>query len=341
MKVSRSFRSIPILVAALALVGTSVSAASRGSHGSNSSQFHGWSGAILLESRDAVPKAVVVPGVGGRVLSYGLRGENILWVNPEAAGKTFTEAGTEFEPGGFHCDLGPESALFPAHPALTIGPWDHSIRKTYHVTLRAPEDKTIGVELEREVMFDPRSGELGFIHRLENRKERDAAHTFWHRIACRPGGFVLVPVNKKSRFAAGWAVRRPDSGKGAYDGTRPEVPGVRVLEGVLVARTGSGAAKIGLDSDAQWVAYALDRTLFIVHYPIYSSATYSDGGNSVTVDWDERRTELQPLSAEARVRSRKKTDFPLKWSLIELAAPVTTHEEARALAEKVPGSPFQ
>lgn len=315
-------------------------AASRGT-ASSAGTFHGWTGSIQLQSRDTPAQAVVVPGVGGRVLSYGLRGENVLWVNPDAAGKTYTAGGPEFEPGGFYCDLGPESALFPAHPALTIGPWDHSVRKSFLVELRAPEDKAIGVELEREIMFDPRSGDLGFVHRLENRRERDAAHTFWHRIACRPGGWVIVPVNPKSRFPSGWAVCRTDGGRGAYDGTKPEVPGVRILDGVLVAKTGSGAAKIGLDSDAQWVAYALDRTLFVVHFPVYSTATYSDGGNSVTVDWDERRTELQPLGAEARVRSRKKTDFPIKWSLIELATPVSTPEAARALVPKIPGSPFQ
>ena len=315
--------------------------ASKGGRAQGSTEFNGWGDAILLESREAAPKAVIVPSVGGRVFKYGLGADNVLWVDPASAGKKYEAGGAEFEPGGFYCDLGPESANFAPHADLTLGPWDFSIRKNYQVTLKVPENKAIGVEMQREVTFDPKSGELGFIHRFENHKERDTAHTFWHRVACRPGGFVLVSVNKKSRFPAGWAVHRPETGRSSYDGNKPEVAGVRILDGVLVAKTGSGSSKIGLDSEAQWVAYALDRTLFIIHFPIYSSATYSDGGNSVTVAWDDRRTELQPLSAEVRVRGYKKADFPIKWSLIELPAPVSTHEEARALVERIPSSPFQ
>lgn len=330
-----------LLFAALRISSVAADPVRNSTRGTASADANGWPGAITLESKDAPSKAILVPGVGGRVVFYGVRGDNVLWLNPDAAGKKFETGGVEFEPGGFYCDLGPESALFPPHPGLTIGPWDFSIKKNFRVTLKSPEDKALGVELERDVVFDPRSGELGFIHKIENRKERDAAHTFWHRIACRPGGFVLTPLNKKSRFPAGWAVGTHFGGRPGFDANKPEVAGVRVLDGVLVAKTGSGTAKIGVDGDAQWVAYATGRTLFLIHYPVYSSATYSYGGNSVVIGWDERRTELQPLSAEARVRPRKTADFPLKWSLIELSTPVSTHEEARALVEKIPSSPFQ
>ena len=113
-----------------------------------------------------------------------------------------------------------------------------------------------------------------------------------------------------------------------------------MLDGVLVARPGGSATKIGADSDAQWMAYVHGRTLFMIHFPYYSGAVYSEGGNSVAVAWDETQTELQPMSPEARLRTRKSYEFPIKWSLIELPAEVTTHEQARALADKVPSSPF-
>ena len=329
-------------VAATAPVTATAADAKIASRGIVHTEFSGWSDALRLESREAPTRAVVVPGVGGRVVSYGLRDENVLWVNPDAAGKTLATEPGGFEPGGFICDLGPEVAALPAHPAMLLGPWEWSAKKNYLLSLRQAEDKTLGVELEKEIMFDPSTGDLGFQHRVKNTKDRDSAITFWHRIFLRPGGYVLVPTHKKSRFVGGWSVQKSTSGKLAWDSAPGAIDGVGVLDGVLVAKTGAaGPVKIGVDSDAQWAAYATGRTLFIVHFAYYSTAVYSEGGNSVAIAWNERYTELQPMAPEARLRSRKSNDFPIKWSLVELPAEVTTPEQARALAEQVPASPFQ
>ena len=338
---------LPVALAALlaglaTATSTAASDAKIASRGIARTEFSGWTDALRLESRDAPTRAVVVPGLGGRVVSYGFRDENVLWVNPDTAGKTLAGEPGGFEPGGFVCDFGPEVAALPAHPALVLGPWEWTAKKNYLVTFKQPEDKALGVEMDKEVMFDPATGDLGFQHRVKNTRDRDSALTFWHRIFLRPGGYVLVPTNKKSRFVNGWSVQKSANGKLTWDSAPGAIDGVRVLDGVLVAKTGgAGPVKIGVDSDAQWAAYAIGRTLFIAHFPYYSTAVYSEGGNSVAIAWDERRTELQPMAPEARLRSRKTNDFPIKWSLVELPAEVTTPEEARALADKVPASPFQ
>lgn len=305
------------------------------------SGFQGWTEALVLEAREAPVRAVVVPSIGGRVMSYGRGGENVLWVAPNVGGQTLATAGGAFEPGGFQTDLGPEKALLPPHPELWVGPYDWSAKKGYFVGFRAPRDETLGVELEKDIVLDPASGDLGFTHRLKNIGERESAFCLWHRIACRPGGFALLPVNPRSRFTARWSLRHENGGRYTYDGVTPEHPAVRVFEDVLVVRTGGPGAKVGTDGLTQWLAYASGRTLLVIHFPVYSSAIYSEGGNSATVAWDETRTELQPLSPETRLRPRKTYDFPMKWTVIELPAEATTHEEARALVATIPGSPFQ
>lgn len=302
--------------------------------------FGGWPETLVMEARATTTRAVLAPAVGGRILAYGLHGDNLLWLNPNAAGQIYKPGDSPFDPGGFACALGPEVASLPDHPLTLLGGYPWSTKKRSFIQLKGPEDKAIGVEMEKEVAFDADSGDLGFVHRIKNISERDAAFCLWHRIACRPGGFAIFPVNKKSRFAAGWAIRQEENGKLRYDGAAPESPNVRVLDGVLVVRTGGTATKIGADSDAQWLAYALGRTLFVIHFPYYSGGVYSEGGNSVAVAWDEAKTELQPMSPEARLRSRKSYEFPIKWSLVALPSEITTHEQARALAETIPGSPF-
>jgi hypothetical protein len=325
---------------ALALVTPSTLAQKVDVRGVSRGTFQGWSDVLIMESKDTAAKAVLAPNLGGRILSYGLHNENILWTNPNAAGQLYKPGDAPFDPGGFVCAIGPEVASLPDHPLTLLGEYSWSTKKKAFIALKGPEDKAIGVEMEKEIAYDPATGELGFVHRIKNILDRDLASCFWHRIACQPGGFALFPVNKKSRFSPGWAIRQTENGKITYDGTKPESAAVQVLNGVLVARTGGSATKIGADSDAQWLAYAHGRTLFIIHFPYYSGAVYSEAGNSVAVSWDETKTELQPMGAEARLRPRKSYEFPMKWSLVELPAEVTTHEQARALADKVPSSPF-
>ena len=304
--------------------------------------YQGWPDAFHCETRDAAPRAVVVPDLGGRVMAYGLRDQNLLWVNPETTGRSFKEGDAPFEPGGFRCDLGPEVGALPPHPALLLGRYEWSSKRRAVLTMRGPEDKTLGAQMGKEISFDPATGDLGFVHRVKNTSERLAAFTFWHRIACQPGGFAFFPLNPKSRFPSGWSMRREEGGRLRYDVESPTSPAVRILDGVLVVQTSGDApaAKIGADSDGQWLAYALGKTLLIIQFPYYGNAIYSEAGNSVTVSWDGKTTELQPMSPESRLRPGKYYDFPMKWSLVELPAEVTTHEQARALVEKIPSSPF-
>lgn len=339
---SMRLRPSSVLLAGLILVGLPALAQQKtGARGVSRVSFQGWNDCLKLESRDTPASAVVLPAVGGRVVAYGIGEDNLLWLNPDTLGKSLPAEGAGFDPGGFYCDIGPEVAGLAPHPGLQSGPWEWSARKNYLVLLRAPEEKTLGVELEREVMFDPSSGDLGFQHRMKNTGDRECAYCFWHRIQLRPGGHVLLPLHRKSRFANGWSLQKTLGSKLTWEAGQTPPDSVRILDGILVARTGdTPSVKIGVDSDTQWAAYVTGKTLFVVHFPYYSTAIYSEGGNSVVVSWDARRTELQPMAPEARLRTRKSYDFPIKWSLIELPAEVTTPEQARALVEKIPASPF-
>ncbi len=326
--------------AALTLAALPADAQRIRARGVSHTEFHGWTNSLLVESRDALPRIIIVPQLGGRIMAYGVGDQNILWTNPDAAGQTLATAGPALDPGGFLCDIGPETARWPVHPELLLAPYEWSARRPYRVVLTSPRDETLRVELERDVQFDPTTGDVGFTHRLKNIGDEDTAYCLWHRIACQPGGFVLIPMNPNSRFPAGWSIQRRSDGRLTYDGTEPSAPGVRVMDGVLVAQTDSEPAKVGTDGNGQWAAYARGRTLFVVHFPVYSTATYSEGGNTATASWDSSKVELQPMSPEARLRPRRSYEFPLKWSLIHLPSEVRTPEEARALVNQIPGSPF-
>ncbi len=341
MKLSRSSLLLASTFALALAAATAPASEKSPARGINRTRFEHWPDALQLESKESAAKAVVVPAFGGRVMSYGLHGENILWVNPDASAAVPATPTNTLVPAGFFCTLGPDSPARPGNGAMANGTYEWTTRSHALLVLRSPEEKGARASLEREMMFDPSTGDLGFVHRVKNLTEDDAAFTLCQRIACKPGGFVLVPVNKKSRFAAGWSVKRDAAGASPWDGATPQAEGVRLLDGLLVARTGTGSARVGTDSDAQWMAYVIGRSLFIINFPYYASAVYAEGGNSVTFSWNDKMTELEPIGPEARLRSRKTADLPMKWSLVELPAEVTSFEQARALADKVPASPFQ
>ncbi len=302
----------------------------------------GWSEALVMRGGDC--KAVVVPAIGGRVMSYAVNGENLFFANPEAWGLTLAKASNGFWVGGYQCDLGPELRGLPEHQALWNGPWAWRLPRPFTVQVVSDPFFALGVQMEKELVIDPDTGDLGVTQRLRNVISNDVSFCLWDRTLCKGGGFVLIPLHKRSAFKAGWSIRRGQAGGYRYDGSRPADARVRVLDGVLVAQARAlpeaKELKLGADSDAGWIAYVRGKTLFVKYFPVFAQANYSDGGNTVEFYCDDRVAELEPLSPEVTLKPGHNYSFPEKWTLIELAEEVTTFEKARALLKHIPASPF-
>src|SRR5437868_14025446 len=48
--------------------------------------YGGWKDCLVMRGGDC--KAIIVPAIGGRVLSYSINGENIIFDNPDSNGRT-------------------------------------------------------------------------------------------------------------------------------------------------------------------------------------------------------------------------------------------------------------
>jgi hypothetical protein len=288
-------------------------------------------------------QVVVAPEVGGRIVRYGLHGENVLLEpagaqpdsNPNPNPNPGSAAPDPFRFGGYQVDLGPELRGLPPHQDLLNGPFRWQTPRDYAITLVSQPNQNLGVSLEKQMLFDPATGDLGVTQILRNISRQIVTACIWDRTQCRGGGYALFPLNKRSRFAAGWSLRKTIDGKTLYDGYKPVCPEVKVMDGVLVAHTQGAATKIGADSPAGWVAYARGKVLFVKYFPYDSTGRYTDGGNSVEVFWDEHVTELSPLSPEVSVGPGNTYAFPEKWTLLPLDAEVASFEQARALASRI------
>jgi hypothetical protein len=300
--------------------------------------YKGWTEALFMEAPGRGLSLVSIPPAAGRIVRFALDGENILFENPDYLGKTLANTKPEeLAQGyiGYTIDLGPELRRIPPHLPLWMGPFSWTWGgRSVHLTSAA--DPAVGIRIEKEMTLDPETGDLSLIQTMMNVAPGEQSYCLWDRTLCRGGGFALVPLRTKSRFQAGWSLLKD----GAYRGDGAVHPNVKILDGVLVAHALGKSSKLGLDSDAGWIAYARGKLLFIKYFPHVPGAPYTDGGNSVEIYFDPNVCELEPLSPEVKLKPGEKYSFPETWRLLALDHEVTRAEEARALVDRIPPSPF-
>ena len=302
--------------------------------------YTGWVNCLFLNASEIPVQAVVVPAAGGRLVHYSLNGTNILLENSASQGATLGLKNEDLLFGGYQCDAAASGRDLPDHWQLSEGPQRWQAGPNFSVKLFSAPDSRLGIALDKEFVLAGDTGELGLTQWMRNISGHPVKYCLADRTLCKAGGFVLLPLNKKSRFKAGWARAQQAGGEQYYDGDRPISPAVSVLGGVLVAQTGGDATRLGADSDGQWIAYALGKLLFVKYYLYSATAGYGQPGISVEVYFDRRVTELNPFSPEIALPPNTSFIFPEKWALIPLDKEVTTPEQARRLVPKIPPPPF-
>jgi hypothetical protein len=303
-------------------------------------EYTGWDQSIFINATETPVQAVIVPAVGGRLVHFSLNGENILFENAAARGKIMAAGQEQLWLGGYQCDVGPQGRGLPAHLQLLQGrdDWDAKGNFAAHVT--SLPDAELGIVIEKDFLLAPDTGELGIMQRMRNVSNKDVSYSLWDRTLCKGGGYVFFPLNKNSRFPAGWSQRRHADGRDYYDGAHPSALQARVLDGVLLVAAAGDVTQIGADSMAGWIAYTRGKLLFVKYFPCFAHGNYSEGGNTVEVYFDQRAVELSPLSPETKLAPGKELDFPEKWLLIALPKEAANWEEARKLVRKIPATPF-
>ena len=285
---------------------------------------------LLLEAPGPGVVAAVSPDRAGRIVRYALGGGDILWQPPDGRG------------GGYGLDVGPEPRTVPLpHPEVDRQPYEWAKLGDLGVTLTSAPCASLGLRIHRQLSIDPASGALSIVARMKNISAQEQSWCFWDRTLAAGGGFTLIPLNPKSRFKAKWAIGKRNERKlWDYDGDAPAHENCRVLGGLLVVKSVGPEQKVGADSDAGWIGYVRGDLLFVKYYAYDPGGKYSDGGLSVAHYFNARFAELEPIGPEVALPPGGEYVFPERWTLVRLAAPVATFEEARAAASSIPPSPL-
>jgi hypothetical protein len=307
--------------------------------GVESRDYQGWRESLYLNASEKPVQLVVVPGIGGRAVHFSLNGTNIFFENFASLGKTiFTGSNLWF--GGYQCELGPDSRAIPEESQFNSKVQRWQPAGNYAVKVSGSNDPASGVIIEKEFVMAPDTGELGLIQRLKNVSDTNQSYSMRDRTVCKNGGFVILPLNKKSRFKKGWCYCYETQGKWVYDGEPPAVPQAEVMDGFLVVQARGNSTRLGADSGAGWIAYVKGSILFIKYFPVYPRGDYSDGGIMVSLSYDQQSMQFGPVSPEFKLDPGAQASFPEKWVLIDAGREITTADQARKLVKKIPASPF-
>ena len=284
--------------------------------------FHGFTKSIELTR--GTTHVVLCPQVGGRVLEFSVDGQNSMFLD-EAEKSWQPGKTTPVTAGRF--DYGPELTALP-HPTLWSGEWTGAVTGPYSARLTSPKDDASGIQLVRDFQLAGRGKRASnppfhlicrqTIHNI-GKEVREVCH--WGRSFSPSGGICLVPLgDRPSRFPSKYAMYE----EGAIINVRNTDDKIRERDGFLEIVSPPRKPKLGFDSTAGWLAYAMpNNTLFVKRFATYPDRVYNEAAGLTISVWYPTgpRIELEPIGPRERLQPGESASFTEDWWLFPFPYP--------------------
>ena len=321
-----------LLVVALTLAPGPTNPASAEEQGPRVIVFHGYVHAIELRRGPA--RAVLCPQAGGRVLEFSVDGKNALFLDESE------NHGRPGMPGPITAgrfDFGPELTVV-AHPSIWSGEWTVNPIEADAVVLTSPRDESAGFQLAREFRFIQHESSVGLACKQTitniSTEVRDVCH--WGRSFSPGGGVCVIPLGDfPSRFPSRYAMYE-DS---AVINVRATDEQIRVRDGFLEILGPPRKPKLGFDTYAGWLGYALPNDgLFVKRFKTYPDRVYNEAAGLTLSVWypPGPRVELEPIGPRERLQPGASASFTEEWWLLSHPFPKPGERlDLKALADQV------
>lgn len=342
------------------------------------SAYRGWKGYRLS---NGLVTLHVVPEIGGRIIQFQLADHPFLFVNPDLAGRVFPPEENGGGKGGWKNYGG--SKLWPApqgwerddqwpgppDPVLDGGAYEGRIisrgPSRVSVTVASPPDERTGIQLSREIsLFE---GQTRVVHDcvMRNVSRRLVRWSIWEVIQldtalatdpAQPNGdfWAYCPLNPRSAHPKGFS---PLYGQVTHPSWQPDY-----AAGLLAVKYAHRVGKVGLDSDAGWLAAVNGRTdhCFIGKFQWFDGAEYPDhssvefwlngagelilNGVAMTNSPSAKETpylmEAEILSPLVELRPGEEYRFQIEWfatrcpkPVVDVTAAAAIHQPLRAAVQ--------
>jgi hypothetical protein len=321
-----------LLVAILTILCCSLPTASADDQTPHVITYHGYTRAVELKCRSA--RVVLCPQVGGRVLEFTVDGRNAMFLDDEEKN---WRPGKQVPISAGRFDYGPELTVV-AHPKIWSGEWSAESIGATSVTLASPPDEEGGIRVVREFRLIRHDQSVGLACKqtLTNvsRESREVCH--WGRSFSPGGGICVIPLgDRPSRFPAKYAMYE-DS---AIINVRATDDRIRVRDGFLEILGPPRKPKLGFDSYAGWLGYAMpNNTLFVKRFKTYPDRIYNEAAGLTVSVWypSGPRIELEPIGPRERLKPGESASFTEEWWLLSHPYPKPGQQlDLKALGEQV------
>ena len=197
-----------------------------------------------VELTNATTRVVLEPNVGGRVLSYSLRGHEALYQIPAQHGVRWDGKRNLIHPAGGRFDIGPEYGGLPRDEAW-FGRWTAEILGMRSALLTSSAISDSGLQLLRRFTLAASSTALRCTQVIQNHGAVPLRAFHWGRTFVPSGGIAFAPLLTPGRFPHGYAVGGP---AGVVDFLPEPEPNVRVRDGMLEILGPPVKAKFNFDT---------------------------------------------------------------------------------------------
>lgn len=250
-------------------------------------QYKGWDVRVL---ENKWIKLYMTPELGGRIIQTEFDGYGFFFVNPALAGQ-IPEVG-RYQSKDAWMNFGGEK-IWPApqgwgspdlwpgppDPVLDGGPYsvnEDAALDNYGLELISLEDPYTGLQIHKNIQLSPDRAEVTIRATFTNRSASVREWSIWPVFQLNTaedhlGGrySVTCPVNSESRFMDGYKVMH-----GLVNNPQHTVD----KAGNLIVDYQYLVGKVGLDSEANWVAFCDNRTgkVFVTTFEHQQDAHYPD-----------------------------------------------------------------
>jgi hypothetical protein len=295
--------------------------------------YHGWKHAYSLRNKTC--ELIVVADVS-RVMSFKLTGgENLLWENPQLAGKTFPADPKAWQNIGGEKLWPTQQNLFGRFTGIGYDwpppwPWDAGASKAdvieRGVRLTLPHDSRFGAHAVREFTLDPDRPLVHIRQWIEKTEGQPVPMTLWTVAQVNDPKFAWLPSADGKYTNLGPASEEIHVWPRRLDLGREEKKGLKI--GIAPAeQKGYVAAQFGKADD-------LDSVMFVQSHQLQKDAEYPDKGlhaelysSPVNV---AKYTEMELLSPLVTLKPGQKLRDDVVWQIVKLRERSDPVQEAGA-----------
>jgi hypothetical protein len=274
--------------------------------------YHGWQGAYRLANRTV--ELVFVPQIG-RVMRYGIvGGPNVLWENPQLAGKTTDLAAPGKDWANYGGDKlwpAPQARWgWPPDPTLESAPQTVKVLPNRHLRITGPIGKAQQVRFQREIALDADGTGVTLKNTLCNTSAQRVEWSVWEVAQVDDPTEMRLPLNRAGKFSQGYHI---------FEQQRPAPESLSLEKTLLrLRRNPKQAGKVGSDSPLGWIEATASGLNFRVSATFAPGKSYPDDGCSLeiyTSDDPNKYVELELLSPLKTLHPNETITFTTHWRL--------------------------